>query len=125
MDLGEQHLCLNVKNLGESIEFYSKLGLSMVDDHSDENWAVMRHNGFVLSLFQGHIRQNLMNFRGGDIEEIGEELKQRGLQMETDPHLESDGSWSAEIHDPDGNAIYFNTYASEREKYLKDGRLIG
>ncbi len=124
LDLGEHHLCLDVNDLDASIDFYRKLGFVLVSDHREESWGVMRTDGFVLALYQGHIERNLMNFRGGDIEEIGAELSDRGISFEKEPHLEADGSWSAEIRDPDGNVIYFNTFPDEREEYLATGRLL-
>lgn len=124
MDLGEFFPCLKVKDLDESIEFYRKLDFSMVADHSDDNWAVLQHNNMALCLFQGHIEQNLINFRGGDVAAIIREASDRGLEVEKPAVQHEDGSWSAEIRDPDGNSIFFNTYPSEREEYLRTGRLI-
>lgn len=124
MDLGEYYPCLNVQNLEQSILFYQKLGFQIIADHRDENWAVLQHNNMALCLFQGHIKENLINFRGGDIEEIVEEATANGLEFTKPAMAESDGSWSAEIRDPDGNCIYFNTYPDEREEYIRTGRLI-
>jgi len=124
IDLGEHYPCLNVEDLARSIEFYGKLGFRMVEDHRAENWAVLQHNNMALCLFQGHIKENLINFRGGDVEAIEREARARGLAFETPARRHPDGSWSAEIRDPDGNSIFFNTYPDERERYLRDGRLI-
>jgi predicted lactoylglutathione lyase len=124
MDLGEYYPCLNVRDLAASIEFYQQLDFTMIEDHRHENWAVLQHNNMVLCLFQGHIEQNLINFRGGDVEEIYQEAVRRGLQFTKPAHRESDGSWSAEVRDPDGNCIYFNTFPEERERYLRNGKLI-
>ncbi len=124
MDLGEFYPCLNVKNLAASIDFYRKLGFEMTSDHSDENWAVMQHNNMALCLFEGHIDENLINFRGGDIAEIVSAAKANGLEFSTPATKESDGSWSAEIRDLDGNSIYFNTFPDEREQYVRTGKLI-
>jgi hypothetical protein len=65
MDLGEYYPCLNVKNLTRSIEFYLKLDFRIIEDHRSENWAVLQHNNMALCLYQGHIDENLINFRGG------------------------------------------------------------
>lgn len=123
MDLGEYHSCLNVQDLARSIEFYTRLGFEIVGDHRDENWAVLQHNNLTLSLFQGHIERNLINFRGGDIEAIHGEAARRGLEFDKPAHREADGSWSAELRDPDGNCIYFNTFPTERRQYLERGEL--
>lgn len=124
MDLGEFHLCLNVADLERSIDFYRKLGFEMVDDHRGDHWAVMRHGNLILGLFEGHIDRNLLNFRGGDVEAIAREATDRGLDLSKPARREPDGSWSAELVDPDGNVVYLNTFPSEQEMYLREGRLI-
>ena len=124
MDLGEHFPCLNVKDIHQSIAFYEKLDFKVIDDHRSENWAILQHNNMVLCLFQGHIERNLINFRGGDIEEIYREATERGIEFSKPAQAEPDGSWSAEIIDPDGNVIYFNTYESERKEYVETGKLI-
>lgn len=124
MDLGEYFHCLNVKNIEASIQFYEKLGFQIIEDHRNEKWAMMRHNNMLLSLFEGHIVENLINFRGGDISEIAKALTDKGLSLEKEANQEEDGSWSAELRDPDGNIIYFNTFQDEREQYLRTGKSI-
>jgi len=124
MDLGEYYPCLNVKDLTRSIEFYLKLDFRIIEDHRSENWAVLQHNNMALCLYQGHIDENLINFRGGDVEAIHKEATARGLEFIKPARIESDGSWSAEIRDPDGNIIYFNTFSEEREQYVRTGKLI-
>ncbi|MDA1329993.1 MAG: VOC family protein [Chloroflexi bacterium] len=123
MDLGEYSSCLNVADLQASLEFYSALGFKIIENHRAENWAVLQHNNLALCLFQGHIERNMMNFRGADIQEIAAQIESKGLELSKPAHQEEDGSWSAEIIDPDGNVIYFNTFPDEREKYLKTGKL--
>jgi len=124
MDLGEYYTCLNVKDLTRSIEFYLKLDFRIIEDHRSENWAVLQHNNMALCLYQSHIDENLINFRGGDVEAIHKEATARGLEFIKPARIESDGSWSAEIRDPDGNIIYFNTFSEEREQYVRTGKLI-
>jgi predicted enzyme related to lactoylglutathione lyase len=124
MDLGEHFYCLKVRNLEHSIEFYEKLDFKIVEDHRPENWAVLQHNNLALCLYEGHIENNLINFRGGDIETIHMEAAARGLEF-SKPALQSpDGSWSAELIDPDGNVIFLNTFPAEREQYVRTGKLI-
>ncbi len=124
MDLGEHYPCLNVQDLARSIEFYERLDFTIIDDHRSENWAVLQHNNMALCLFQGHIDENLINFRGGDIETIHKEATARGLEFTKPARLHPDGSWSAEIRDPDGNCIFFNTFPDERDEYIRTGKLI-
>jgi catechol 2,3-dioxygenase-like lactoylglutathione lyase family enzyme len=112
--LGRFEFCLNVKNIRESLAFYAKLGFVRVGGNVEENWAVVKHGDCTLGLFQGHIRQNLLNFRGGDVYAIARRLKSRNLTLEKDAYTEEDGSAAAELLDPDGNCIYFNTFPDER-----------
>ena len=124
MDLGENFPCLNVQDLTRSIEFYETLGFKMTEGHRSENWACLQHNNMVVCLYQGHIEENLINFRGGDIEAIYQEARTRGLEFEKPAKKYPDGSWNATLRDPDGNAIFFNTFPDEREQYLREGKLI-
>lgn len=124
MDLGENLPCLNVKDLARSIEFYAKLDFKMIEDHRSENCCVLQHNNVALCLYQGHIAENLINFRGGDIGAIYKETTERGLQFEKPALPHPDGSWNATIRDPDGNCISFNTFPDERDGYLRTGKLI-
>lgn len=124
MDLGEHYPCLNVRDLERSIAFYEKLDFRIIEDHRAESWAVLQHNNMVLCLYQGHLERNLINFRGGDVEAIQKEATGRGLAFAQPARRHDDGSWSAEIRDPDGNCIFFNTFPDERERYVRTGKLI-
>ena len=124
MDLGEYYPCLKVDDIAASMAFYQKLNFKVIGDYSNEGWAVLQHNNMALCLYQGHIKQNLINFRGGDIREIVKKGEAAGLKFKSPATFEEDGSWGAEIIDPDGNVIYFNTSQKERDEYLQNGRLI-
>ncbi|MBN2379375.1 VOC family protein [candidate division WOR-3 bacterium] len=113
MKLGRFEYCLNVKDVHESLAFYKKLGFEEVGGSIEENWVIIKHGNCTLGLYQGHIEVNLLNFRGGDIYEIAEYLKSQGLELVKDAFTEKDGSAAAEILDPDGNCIYFNTFPGE------------
>ncbi|MCB8959510.1 MAG: VOC family protein [Ardenticatenales bacterium] len=62
MDLGEFLPCLNVRDLEASIQFYETIGFRLIEDGRAENWAVLQHNNMAVALYQGHIRENLINF---------------------------------------------------------------
>ena len=115
MKLGRGRLCLKVENIAASLTFYRTIGFETLEEHLDEGWAVVRQGDLTISLFQGHIERNIVTFRGADIETLAAELTGAGIPL-TRPAVEhDDGSWSAEIKDPDGNVIFFNTYPAERE----------
>ena len=111
---GHMVLCLNVRDLNTSYEFYKKLGFKQTGGNMKENWAVVNDGENELHLFQGHVSSNTLNFRGGDVFAIAAWLKEQGLEMSIDAMLEADGSDGAWINDPDGNEIYFNTSPEER-----------
>lgn len=111
--LGRFEYCLNVKDLDASREFYGKLGFEPIGGDADEGWAILSDGKAVIGLYAGHIGENLMNFRRGDVFAIAAALKERGLELEKDAHVEPDGSAGATIRDPDGNLIYFNTHPDE------------
>lgn len=113
--LGRFEYCLNVAELGRSLEFYRRLGFEMIGGVIDEGWVIIRHGDCTLGLFQGHIERNLLNFRGGDVFAIAEALRAAGLKLSKEAHPEEDGSAAAEIFDPDGNCIYFNTFPGEEQ----------
>lgn len=113
IELGRFELCLNVSNVHRSIDFYTKLGFRLVSGDPGSGWAVMECNNLRLALYQGHIAQNMLNFRGGDVSTIAARLKEKGMQLKSDAMVEKDGSIGAIIEDPDGNVIYFNTHPDE------------
>lgn len=115
LDTGWLEVCLDVKNLGLSIEFYEKLGFVHVGGDLEEGWAVMENDACRFSLYQGHLEGNVLNFRGGNVQEIGEALKARGVALKTEVESEPDGSLGCTLVDPDGNLIYFNTHPDELE----------
>ncbi len=115
LDTGWLEVCLNVRNLALSIEFYEKIGFVHVGGETESGWAVMENDACRFSLYQGHLEGNVLNFRGGDIQKIGEALKERGVEMKTDVESEPDGSLGCTLVDPDGNLIYFNTHPDELE----------
>lgn len=111
--LGRFEYCLNVADLAKSLEFYEKLGFEVIDSDIEAGFAVIKHHDCTLALYQGHIKSNMLNFRGGDVFKIATALKAQGLTFAEDARIEEDGSAGAVIHDPDGNLIYFNTAPGE------------
>ncbi|UCE28306.1 MAG: hypothetical protein JSW52_06065 [Candidatus Coatesbacteria bacterium] len=111
--MGRFEYCLNVKDVRKSLDFYRKLGFKQTGGNLNENWVTIKHGDCTLSLYQGHIDENLLNFRGGDVYAVATYLKSQGLELVKDAFTEDDGSAAAEIRDPDGNIIYFNTFPGE------------
>jgi len=114
LNLGRFFLCLNVRDLEKSLAFYNALGLTQVGGTVEEGWAMLGYRNLCLGLYQGHLGQNLLNFRGGDVFALAEELKRRGFTLKQGAEVEPDGSAGAWLDDPDGNVIYFNTHPDEK-----------
>jgi hypothetical protein len=106
MNIGRFELCLKVKDFGASVEFYKNLGFTETVSWQDSGYSTLANGSCTISLYKDDIDCNILNFRGGDVVKIAEEL---GIPSET----ESDGSVGAWIIDPDGNKIYFNTFPGE------------
>lgn len=113
MQLGRFELALNVADLNASLTFYSRLGFTQIDGSEHSGVAVIRSGNCRIALYQGHIAENLINFRGGDISAIDQQARAEGLTFEKKPFSAPDGSMGALLRDPDGNAIYFVSHPGE------------
>ena len=78
LDLGWFDLCLNVRDLRRSRDFYRKLGFRRIDGRLEDRWLLLSNGEVRLGLYQGHIRTNLLNFRGGDAFAIARTLESVG-----------------------------------------------
>jgi hypothetical protein len=96
------------------LDFYQKLGFEIVGGDKARGWVMLEHGNLILGLFHGHLPGNVLNFRGGDIHALAEELKRRGIQLTDDARVEADGSAGAWLSDPDDNLIYLNSYLDEK-----------
>ena len=125
-DIGTCTVCLNVRDVKRSSEFYAKLGFRATGGSLAENWVLMEHGNFKLGLYQGHIESNLLNFRGGDVFAIARHLEAQDMKLRMPAQVEPDGSAGATIADPDGNVIYFNTATGEQDTTgrIRDSRPI-
>jgi len=123
--LGNFTYCIDATYLKLSIEFYKQIGFYLTGDFTSQNWAVMTleekpewgktlHNGLHLSIFQGMLNGNLLNWRGGNVFKIAEVLESRGVEFRRGPFTDEGGSDNLFLNDPDGHELYFNTYPVER-----------
>ena len=113
INLGRFSVCLNVSNIFSSVRFYKTLGYRRIGGNLNEGWIILIHSNSEIGLFEGHIKRNLLHFRGRDIFKLESKLVDRGLTPKTEAHVEGDGSPSMEFIDPDGNVIYFNATEDE------------
>ena len=114
MDLGSLEVCLKVKNVAMSAAFYERLGFQIKSLNTEQGFCELTRQDCRLALYgTEHIKENILNFRGGDVFSIAETLKSKGFEFETEAHVERDGSAGSRLRDPDGNLIYFNTSPAE------------
>lgn len=109
-------MCLAVKDLSASLIFYHKLGYKDHCIHLEDKWAILTYRGGILGLYEGHIKENCFNFRGGNIEHLVKFLEDNNIEVESVPLLNKDGSGTAFLRDPDNNLIFFDTAKEELEE---------
>lgn len=112
--LGWGQLCLKVRSLKPSLAFYGKLGFRRIGGNPRHGYVILQNGHWQLGLFQGHITQNLVNFRGGDVKKLCTALKKKGLKPARDAREYEGGGVDALLKDPDGNVIYLDTTPEER-----------
>lgn len=118
MDLGWCDVCLRVSSALASRKFYGDLGFWRVEGDDDQGWAVVTNGDVRLGLFEKAFMSDAvtLNFRGGDVFDIAQELTGRGYRFESEPKAGSDGGGTAMLRDPDGYAITFDTAPGETKK---------
>lgn len=119
MELGPFTICLAVKNLEASKNFYEKLGfVASYPDPSHKNWLTMKNGETTVGLFRGIFDKNTLCFNPGghygeppladftDIRELAREFKTKGMEFMKEEGLTSKGGPAGFIlMDPDGNEI--------------------
>lgn len=119
MDLGWLDVCLRVKDVRASREFYEGLGFHQVEGEDSEGWAVVVNREARLGLYESqHMDEDAfsLNFRGSDVLAVSAELKDKGYAFSRDPFVSNQGGASAVLKDPDGHVIFFDTAPEETKK---------
>jgi catechol 2,3-dioxygenase-like lactoylglutathione lyase family enzyme len=129
LDLGNLACCLACGDLRETVAFYETLGLVRGGGEPESGWAIMsridhppvfgrRQITPCISLFEGMIPSDLLNFRGGHVSAIAGVLAERGADLGTGVTVAEDGGESILLRDPDGRGLLLDTTPRER---LYDG----
>jgi catechol 2,3-dioxygenase-like lactoylglutathione lyase family enzyme len=119
MDFGWCDICLRVKDVERSREFYEGLGFHRVEGNDVAGWAIVVHEAVRVGLYEKkHMGDDpvMLNFRGGDVLAIAKELQSRGFAFDVPPKAGPEGGGSATLRDPDGYAIFFDTAPGETRK---------
>jgi|TARA_B100000315_G_scaffold190887_1_gene181021 hypothetical protein len=111
---GNFTLCLHTADNSAARRFYEAIGLQ-VTGNNDEKWVHMGNGDCEVDLMT-FLDENWLNFRGGDVFRIFEQMTATGLELQGEPTRytseEMGGSgpgahWNT--RDPDGNVVYFDT----------------
>lgn len=118
MHSGWHSICLKTENMAQTRKFYEALGMQVT--HDSEQWVQLTNGNMQLSLMT-FLEQNWINFRGGDVYEIAEQLRAQGFTFDEAPsdyskdEMGHDGQhWN--VKDPEGNVVYFDTTVEEGEQ---------
>ncbi len=122
MDLGAFSVSLAVKDLAASRSFYEKLGFEPVGGDVEQHWLILKNGNHVIGLFEGMFEENILTFNPGwdqgggelpsftDVRDIQRELKNRGLEPESEADDSTSGPASIMLSDPDGNNILIDQH---------------
>ena len=117
MELGAFSVCLAVKDIEASRDFYARFGFQVVGGDAAENWLILRNGATTIGLFQGMFEQNILTFNPGwdwqaqplesftDVRELQRRLKAAGVTLMNEADEDTTGPASFVALDPDGNTI--------------------
>lgn len=117
MELGAFSISLAVEDINKSKAFYEKLGFKEFDGDISQNWLILKNGEHVIGLFQGMFEKNILTFNPGwdnnaqqldrftDVRELQRQLRDQGIEFESEADESTAGPASFVIVDPDGNPI--------------------
>jgi len=118
-------LCFSVDDLGETIDYYAKLGFKVYSGGRDKGWCTITDGLIHLGLFPDKFIEQefnvpfLLNYRGGNMDKIVNLLKQQKIPREKEKLL-GKGTGDAIIIDPNGVKLYFDTADFEERIDIPD-----
>lgn len=123
MNLGNFSISLTVKDIQKSKTFYEKLGFKEFGGDIKQNWLILQNDKRVtIGLFQGMFEKNILTFNPGwnekaekveeftGVRELQKQLKEKGVEIQTEADEKSQGPASMIIVDPDGNPILIDQH---------------
>ena len=114
------HICLNVRNLQQSLDFYTRLGLVPVFRFTRKGapfgvYLKLADSAFI-ELFEDAkleepVNTGLIHFclETEDLDRLMTDLQMRGIAV-TEKKLGCDHTWQIWLKDPDGNAFEVHQY---------------
>lgn len=122
MKLGAFSISLNVKDIHASKLFYENLGFKVFAGDIKHNYLILKNESTIVGLFQGMFEKNMLTFNPGwdenatkldsftDIREIQKQLKNKGINIETEVDSNTSGPASFVVIDPDGNPVLLDQH---------------
>ncbi|MSP53220.1 MAG: VOC family protein [Gammaproteobacteria bacterium] len=116
MQLGNFSVCLTVKDIAVSKQFYETLGFVIVAGDETQKWLVLKNGTARIGLFQGMFDKNMLTFNPGwdenkqelktfmDVRDIQNQLKKAHIKFDQEA-VEGNEPTHFMITDPDGNPI--------------------
>ena len=122
------HVCLNVRNLRQSLDFYTRLGLEPVFRFTRKGnpfgvYLRLAEANFI-ELFEAPgletpVNTGLVHFclESDDLDRLMGDLRTRGIAF-TEKKLGCDNTWQIWLEDPDGNAFEVHQYTPKSMQFI-------
>ena len=122
MKLGNFSVSLCVKDIHVSKAFYEKLGFEVFGGDIGQNWIIIKNERCIIGLFQGMFDRNMLTFNPGwdenaaeldsytDVRELQKELREKGIELQSEADESTTGPASVTLLDPDGNPILLDQH---------------
>jgi hypothetical protein len=110
MELGTFSVSLAVKDIKASLDFYQKLGFTILDGKLEDNWLILESGTTKIGIFQGMFENNILTFNPTDVRSIQKVLKGHGIPLILEADEKTTGPAHITLVDPDGNAIMFDQF---------------
>lgn len=122
MKLGAFSISLVVKDIHRSKTFYEALGFSDLGGDISQKWLIMKNGNAIIGLFEGMFTDNVITFNPGwdenaqpvdpfdDVRAIQEQLKKKGIALNTETDANTSGPGHLTLTDPDGNQILIDQH---------------
>lgn len=121
MKIGAFSISLAIKDLQASIAFYENLGFTIFAGNKT-NYVIMKNGNALVGLFQGMFAHNILTFNPGwdenaqllesfdDVRQIQQQLKSKGVKLDTAADENTTGPASIFLTDPDGNVVLIDQH---------------
>lgn len=115
------HVCLNVKDLDRSLDFYTRVGFEPVFHFTRQGrpfgvYLKLAHASFI-EIFEdpkllAPVNTGLVHFclESDDLDQLMTDLRDRGIEF-SEKKLGCDNTWQIWLEDPDGNAFEIHQYS--------------